>query len=81
MVFSIPLLIFHFLFTSQTPVLNDVRDITIGQTPAGGLIVLIGYENKVYLYLDPQALVNGFCYRHRRNCGDWSWSRIGEIIP
>ena len=80
MVFSIPLLIFHSLFASQTPVLNDVRDITIGQT-AGGLIVLIGYENKVYLYLDPQAQVNGFCYKRRRNYGDWSWSRIGKIIP
>lgn len=81
MAFSIPPLISHLLFASQTPVLNDVRDITIGQTPRGGLIVLIGYENKVYLYLDPQALVNGFCNRHRRNYGDWSWSRIEEIIP
>ncbi|KAF8069027.1 hypothetical protein FPV67DRAFT_1607451 [Lyophyllum atratum] len=31
---------------NQTPVLNDVRDITVAQTPRSGVIALISYENK-----------------------------------
>lgn len=34
-----------FLSTSQTPVLNEVRDITIAQAKTG-TIALISYENK-----------------------------------
>lgn len=32
---------------SQTPVLNDVRDITLARK---GLVALISYENKVSLF-------------------------------
>ncbi|TFK38155.1 hypothetical protein BDQ12DRAFT_631389 [Crucibulum laeve] len=31
---------------NQTPVLNDVRDITLAQTARSGLIALVSYENK-----------------------------------
>jgi len=32
---------------SMTPVLEDVRDITIAQTTRGGLVALVSYEHKV----------------------------------
>ena len=35
------------LFVSQTPVLNDVRDITLAQTIRNGLVALISYEHMV----------------------------------
>lgn len=42
---------FFFIFfndhSSQTPVLEDVRDITVGQNSKNGLVVLVSYENKV----------------------------------
>jgi len=31
----------------MTPVLEDVRDITIAQTTRGGLVALVSYEHKV----------------------------------
>lgn len=33
--------------TSQTPVLNDVRDITLAKDTKHGLVALVSYENKV----------------------------------
>lgn len=35
------------LSTSQTPVLNDVRDVTLSQNARNGVIALVSYENKV----------------------------------
>lgn len=32
---------------SQTPVLNDVRDITLAKDTKHGLVALVSYENKV----------------------------------
>jgi hypothetical protein len=34
---------------SQTPVLNDVRDVTLARNTRQGLVALVSYENKVYL--------------------------------
>jgi hypothetical protein len=42
--FSRELPLIEFTFCSQTPVLNDVRDITLARN---GLLALISYENKV----------------------------------
>lgn len=33
--------------SSQTPVLNDVRDITLARNERNGLVALVSYENKV----------------------------------
>ena len=34
-------------FQSRTPVLHDVRDITVVQTARNGLVALISYEHQV----------------------------------
>lgn len=42
--------------SSQTPVLNDVRDVTLCQSPRnGGLVALVSYENKVRQVLHQQT--------------------------
>lgn len=38
-------------YSSQTPVLNDVRDVTVAANNRRGTIVLVSYENKVTILL------------------------------
>lgn len=35
-------------YLSQTPILEDIRDVSIAQTMRNGLSALISYENKVF---------------------------------
>ena len=38
---------FSYLCVSQTPVLGDVRDVTLAQTTRNGVVALISYEHMV----------------------------------
>jgi hypothetical protein len=55
---------------SQTPVLNDVRDITVVQTVRGGVVALISYENSVLHVVVTLDLLMTEHDRHLLNFGN-----------
>lgn len=57
-------------FQSRTPVLHDVRDITVVQTARNGLVALISYEHQV-LYVALLSNIHMIEYnRHLLNFGN-----------
>ena len=65
---------------SQTPVFNDVRDVTLTKNRHGDLVALVSYEHKAghhFLSLY-RSLIFMYISRHLLNSGKWTLSEIAN---